>query len=165
MFSRLQSRLGPFNRSALVLSASVQAILTIISAILVTVGIVPINAGQLLPDNLIVILPICLLSLQSAGQMVMSRLMGFSELTTVVLTSAYCDLMCDEKVLTAAPTRNVKRNRRIGSMIIMITGAIAGGYVTLDGDIHQALWIAGGLKVAVVIIWASWKSKQGVRLE
>lgn len=156
---------GPLRRGTVVGSWLLQALLTYISATLVTTNVVPIDAGSLLPENFIVLLPLSLLSIQSAGQIIMSRVLGYGEITTVVLTSAYCDLAFDEKVLTAAPTRNVKRNRRLGSMAMVALGAIAGGFLTKDEDLAIVLWIAGSIKVAIAILWIFWKSKGSVHLE
>lgn len=165
IFSRMMRYLGPLRRSTVVFTWMLQATLIYISAALVTTNIVPNNAGDLLPDSFIVLIPLSLLSIQSAGQIVMSRVLGYGEVTTVVLTSAYCDLAFDDKVLTASPTRNSKRNRRVGSVVALILGAILGGYLTQDEDTSIVLWIAGSLKVAIAVLWAFWKSKGPVRLE
>jgi len=149
----------------MMLSCLLQALLCFFSAALVTGNVVPREAGQLLPDNFIVLLPLALLALQSAGQIIVSRYLGFSELTSVVLTSAYCDLAHDEKVLTAPPTQNAKRNRRIASMIMTAVGAIAGGFLSKNRNIAPSLWLAGALKVVVSMIWLGWKSKGSIRLE
>ena len=128
-------------------------------------GDLPDNAGDLLPNDFIVLLPLAFLSVQAAGQIVVSRFLGFSELTTVVLTSAYCDLVFDEKLFTAPPKQNPKRNRRVASMVVTALGAIAGGVLTKDGNISNALWISGATKVLIAAIWASWKSKGSVHLD
>ena len=158
--------MGALRRSTVVLSFLIQAILTLVSAALVQARVVPNNAGDLLPDNLIVLLPLALLALQSAGQIIVSRMLGYGELTSVVLTSAYCDLLFDQEVLTAPLKENVKRNRRVASMVMMLAGAISGGFLTRDDNIALALWIAGAMKMMITITWMFWKSKEGsVRLE
>lgn len=149
----------------MVYSWLIQAVLIYICAALEDTGIVPNDAGDNLPNSFIVLLPLSLLSIQSAGQMAMSRILGYGEVTSVVLTSAYFDLVFDNEVFTAAPARNVKRNRRIGSMVMVVLGAIAGGFLTQDEDISKVLWFAGSLKVAIAILWVFWKSKGSVRLE
>lgn len=111
------------------------------------------------------LLPLALLALQSAGQIIMSRILGFGEITTVVLTSAYCDLFFDQEVLSAPLRDNVKRNRRVASVVMLFVGAIAGGFLTRDGDIALALWIAGAMKVAIGVVWLFWRGKGGIRLE
>ncbi|GAB7355448.1 hypothetical protein MBLNU459_g5954t1 [Dothideomycetes sp. NU459] len=165
MFSRLMRLFGELRRKTVVASFFLQATLIYVSAALIQTGVVPEDAGSLLPDNSIVILPLALMALQSAGQIVMSRLLGYGEVTTVVLTSAYCDLVLDPEVLTAPLKANSKRNRRIASVIMLVIGAIAGGYLTQDGDIALALWIAASIKVAVGITWIFWQGNGSIQLE
>lgn len=142
----------------------IQGVLIYICAALEDTGVVPNNAGDVLPDSFVVLLPLSLLSMQSAGQMAMSRILGYGEVTSVVLTSSYFDFAFDDKVFTG-PTRNVKRNRRVGSMLMVLLGAIAGGFLTQDEDISKVLWFAGSLKVAIAVLWMFWKSKGSVRLD
>ena len=119
----------------------------------------------MLPGNCIVLLPLALLSFQSAGQIVLSRVLGYGELTSVVLTSAYCDLAMDERVLTAPVTGDSKRNRRAASTVVMLLGAVAGGFLTRDGDISATLWVAGSVKVVFAVIWLFWRGEGDIRLE
>ena len=156
---------GPLRRSTFVMSFLVQALLTFASAALVMTGVVSKDAGLALPDNFIVLLPLSLLSVAQAGQIIVSRFLGYGELTTVVLTSAYCDLAFDSNLFTASPTENSKRNRRVASMVMTVGGAIAGGFLTRNEDIAPALWLAGALKVIIAVIWMFWKSKGAIRLE
>jgi len=166
IFSRIMRYLTPLRRSTVMISILLQALLTFISALLSTIGTVPTDAGDLIPSNYIVLLPLVLLSLQSGGQCVLSRFLGYTELPTVVLTSAYCDLAMDEKVLTSGLTENSKRNRRVGSMLMIVGGAVVGGFLTKDGDIAAALWAVGGIKVGMALVWILWRPKEGrVRLE
>lgn len=96
-----------------------------------------------------------------------------SEVTTVVLTSAYCDLFGDEQVARTPVGANVKRNRRAGSVVFLLAGAVAGGFLTRGGGedsgrgLGVVLWVAGGIKVGIAGIWMGWRrAKKGeVRLE
>lgn len=164
LFSRLMTYLTPRSRSALLTSSILQTICTIIPAILSSTGLVPANAGDLLPRSFIVLLPLSLLAIQSGGQCVLSRVLGYSEIPTVVLTSAYCDIGMDPK-LFAGPTNNVKRNRRVGSAVLLILGAWIGGYLTRHGHIGQALWVVSGVKAAMALVWVVWPRPKGVQLE
>ena len=157
----------PLKRSTVMGLTLSQALLTYTSALLGTFGVVPPNAGDLLPDNCIVILPLALLSFQSGGQIVLSRMLGYGEITTVVLTSAYCDLVMDERVFTAPVGGDWKRERRVGSVVMMFAGAAVGGFLTRGGDIDVSLWIAGTVKMVFVVGWGVWKGegKGRVRLE
>lgn len=166
VFSRLMRRLGALSRKGLVVSLGLQAGITIVSAILSTTGIVPENAGDLPPDNWIVLLPISLLAIQAGGQCVLSRILGYPEVPSVVLTSSYCDLMMDEAVFAGPIYGNDKRRRRVGSIVIMVLGAIAGGYLTKGGDISNTLWIVAGIKLVMAGVWLVWKEDEGaLRIE
>ncbi|KAF2759689.1 hypothetical protein EJ05DRAFT_536951 [Pseudovirgaria hyperparasitica] len=165
LFSRCMRYLGPLRRLTVILALLLQALLCFASALLCLFSVVPADAGTLLPNNFIVLLPLCLLSIQSSGQIVLSRFLGYGEITTVVLTSAYCDLVFDEKVFTAPMTANVKRNRRVCAAVMLVLGAMLGGFVTKNGDITNALWISGAMKVGMAGVYVLWKGKGGVRLE
>jgi hypothetical protein len=147
------------------LSLLLQSVLTAVAALLSTLSIVPPDAGETIPDNFIVLLPVVLLSIQAGGQCVVSRFLGYNELPSIVLTSAYCDLAMDEKAF-AGVTENAKRNRRILSMIMVVTGAIAGGFMTKGGDIGPTIWTVAVIKLCMAGVWMIWRSKDGaVRLE
>ena len=101
--------------------------------------------------------PIVLLSLQSAGQIVASRALGFNEIPTVVITSLLCDLMSDPKLFLL---RNEKRDRRIIAFVLTLVGAIVGGWVTKATQaISPILWLTAGIKAMLVLAWAFWRAK------
>lgn len=103
------------------------------------------------------LIPLAILAFQFGGQLAASRAMGYNEIPTVVLTSVYFDIATDP-ALTAPPTNNVKRNRRIGSVTGILVGAIAAGWLSRSsGGMQSALWIAGGLKFCIAIAWLFWK--------
>lgn len=143
----------------------VQAILIFVAAVLVVSGVLPDDAGNKLPENDIVLLPLGLLSFQSAGQIVMSRMLAYNELPTVVLTSTYCDLMLDPLLFRAPIYENAKRNRRFLSVIALLLGAMLGGFLTKGESIADPLWIAGITKVVLAGCWLFWRGKGSIRLE
>jgi hypothetical protein len=101
--------------------------------------------------------PIVLLSIQSAGQIVASRALGFNEIPTVVITSLLCDLVSDPKLFLI---RNQKRDRRVIAFVLTLLGAIIGGWVTKATQaISPTLWLAAGIKAVVVLAWGLWKAK------
>lgn len=163
LFSRFMRYLGPLRRSTMILATLLQALLTVISAGLSSFNVVPSNAGDLLPGNYIVLLPLALLAAQSGGQCVLSRVLGYGEIPTVVLTSAYCDLAMDENIFSSVQG-NSKRNRRVGSMAMIILGATIGGFLTKRGDIGPALWVVAAIKVVMAGSWVVWRSEGKVRL-
>ncbi|KAJ9608241.1 hypothetical protein H2200_007229 [Cladophialophora chaetospira] len=164
-FSRVCRILGPLRRSTLFGSFMFQALLMFIAAVLVVSGVVHKDAGNQLPYNYIVLLPLGLLSFQSAGQIVMSRMLLYNELPTIVLTSTYCDLMFDPLLFTSPITQNPKRNRRFLSAVALVLGAGLGGVLTKNGDIADPLWIAGGIKIVLAVVWVFWKSEGAIRLD
>lgn len=82
-------------------------------------------------------------------QIATSRLLGYNELPVNVLTSTYCDLMGDAKLLAV---RNVKRNRRAASVVLLLAGAICSGWLMVSrAGLQGVFWIAGALKAAAAI--------------
>ena len=87
-------------------------------------------------------------------QIAASRLLGFNELPVNVVTSTYCDLMGDFKLLA---TNNVKRNRRAASVILLFIGSIVSAWLMRSqGGLKSVLWVAGAIKVLAglgLFIW------------
>lgn len=153
--------LGPKSRGTLMLSFFTQACIILITAGLIDGGVISSfvehsSVGTVVHWNQEV--PIVLLSLQAAGQIVASRALGFNEIPTVVITSLLCDLMSDPKLFFL---RNNKRDRRVVAFVLTLLGAIAGGWVTkASGEIAVTLWISGAIKMMVVVVWGLWRAKK-----
>lgn len=153
----------PLSRRTLSISFFVQSVCIIIAAALVQGAVVPELHGLEPEDtsvpHFIELLPLAFLAFQSGGQIVTSRLLGFNEVPTTVLTSVYCDIASDPKIL-ASFKANVKRNRRIGAVITFLIGAICGGWLSKsDARMSTALWIAAAIKMGIAVGWALWKEK------
>ncbi|KAF9774903.1 hypothetical protein IL306_007053 [Fusarium sp. DS 682] len=128
------------------------------AASIVTWG--PKGAG---PDDTpwYVIIPIALVAFQSCGQAVASRALKFNALTSVVLTSIYCDLFSDAELFESIFV-NAERNRRVAAPVLLLIGAIIGGLVAKSElGTSGALWIAAVLKIAVMFGWAAWPADEG----
>lgn len=103
--------------------------------------------------------PIALMAFGFGGQIVTSRILGFNEVPTNVLTSLYCDLFSDP-LLWAPMGGNVKRDRRITAAILMLVGAIIGGWLQRSrAGMPAVLWIAGAVKLVIAVSWLTWKGK------
>lgn len=77
----------------------------------------------------------------------------------MVLTSVYFDVASDPN-LAAVPTTNLKRNRRIGSVVMLLVGAIVGGWLSRSsGGMQSALWMAAGFKMVIAFAWLAWKKE------
>lgn len=86
-----------------------------------------------------------LLGWQAGMQIAASRLLGYNELPVNVVTSTYCDLMGDFKLLA---TNNVKRNRRAASVILLFIGSVVSAWLMRSrGGLESVLWVAGAVKV------------------
>lgn len=135
-----------------------QALLIFIAAILVETGVVPAPLDGVVADvNFLELIPLALLAFQSGGQIVTSRILGFNEVPTTVLTSVYCDLMMDTNLLKQG---NVKRDRRASAVVAFLVGGIAGGWLSRSsGGLASALWTAGGIKLCIAIAWMCWRGK------
>ncbi|KAL1886596.1 hypothetical protein Plec18167_000528 [Paecilomyces lecythidis] len=159
-FSHATRWAGPRLRGTLFASFLIQCIFIMIAAGLIEGDLIPhtINDMSLTSGPLFLeLIPLFILAFQFGGQMAASRAMGFNEIPTVVLTSVYFDIATDP-ALTAPPTRNVKRNRRIGSVTGILVGAIAAGWLSRSsGGMESALWIGGGLKFCIAMSWLFWK--------
>lgn len=106
------------------------------------------------------LVPLALLAFQFGGQIVTSRVLGFNEVPTNVLTSLYCDLLSDP-LLSAPFAMNVKRNRRVVAILLMLVGGILGGWLQRSrAGMPAALWIAGAVKMGIAVGWGAWKGKK-----
>jgi hypothetical protein len=163
-FSRFMRAMGPRRRGVIIFCLALQALLTFGAALSATTGLVPPDAGNQLPHNWIVLFPLAMLSAQAGGQCVLSRALGYNEMPSVVLTSAYCDLVMDPQIFSSI-TANAKRNRRVASALMILAGAAIGGFMTKDTDIGPALWLGSALKTVMAASWLFWKAEEGqVRL-
>lgn len=110
------------------------------------------------------LIPLAFIAFQSGGQMAASRLLGFNEIPTTVLTSVYYDIVAaDPTRLPSTPSSflgNVKRNRRMAAVTFLLFGAISGGWLCRSSaGMSIALWIAAALKLLVAIGFFFWKEK------
>lgn len=151
-FSRFHQQLTPGKRWVIVASYFLQLLLIVCAALCVTFGKDVTNG-----IHWQVLVPLALVAFQSSGQAVTSRVLKYNGLTSVVLTSNYCDLFSDPKILAA---NNVERNRRVAAPILLLVGAMFGGlWARSETGIAGALWTAVGLKSVAVIAWLFWKAE------
>jgi len=151
-FSRFHQHLTPGKRWVVVTSYSLQLLLILLAALSVTF-FENISNGI----HWQVLVPLALVAFQSSGQAVTSRVLKYNGLTSVVLTSNYCDLFSDPKILSA---NNVERNRRLAAPILLLIGAMFGGlWAHSEIGLAGALWTAVGLKAVAVVAWMFWKAE------
>jgi len=156
-FSAYHRTLSPRKRWVLVSSHTLQLLLIIIAALMVTLG--PATSKET-PFNFFIGAPIALIAFQAAGQAVTSRVLQYNGLTSVVLTSIYCDLFSDPG-LGAGLGANPERNRRAAAPVLLLFGAVLGGVWAHSGvGLAGALWTAVALKTLVVCAWVMWAADE-----
>lgn len=170
-FSFSKSRhIHPKRRSTLALSFALQASLVFLAAALAQTRVVAdfgrssVDAGGdhefKTSENPLVMVPLALLAFQFGGQIVSSRILGFNEVPTNVLTSVYCDLLSDPK-LFAPLKENPKRNRRFLAVVLLVLGGVIGGWLQRSrAGMSGALWISGALKFSIALAWMAWDRKE-----
>ncbi|TVY14559.1 hypothetical protein LARI1_G009285 [Lachnellula arida] len=162
-----QTRLfNPKSRGTLAVSFFLQSACIIVAAALVQANVVPSPKGVVVEGgddvDFLELVPLAFLAFQSGGQIVTSRLLGFNEVPTTVLTSVYCDLSSDPKVLAGD---NVKRNRRVCAVLGILIGGIAGGWISRSSaTLSTSFWLAAAIKMGIAIGWSLWKPKPSVQL-
>ncbi|KAI5464395.1 hypothetical protein BGZ63DRAFT_421438 [Mariannaea sp. PMI_226] len=155
-FSRLHRVFSPSpkRRWVLCLSFLIQMIFIVVAASILTWG----PTGSTGPDDVpwYVIVPIGLIAFQSCGQAVASRALKYNALTSVVLTSIYCDLFSDAELFESIFV-NVERNQRIAAPSLLLVGALLGGFIAKSAlGAAGALWVAAALKFVIITSWFLW---------
>jgi uncharacterized membrane protein YoaK (UPF0700 family) len=154
VFSRYHRALSPLKRWVLALSHLTQMLLTVVAALIVMYETRTPADSELRWQ---VLVPIALIAFQAAGQAVTSRVLKFNALTSVVLTSIYCDLFSDAN-LFAGIMQNEERNQRAAAPIALLIGVLGGGLWAKSAiGLAGALWTAAGLKLMIIMAWLLWK--------
>ncbi|KAK0730124.1 hypothetical protein B0H67DRAFT_24173 [Lasiosphaeris hirsuta] len=151
LFSRFHRFFSPKRRWVLCASFAAQVALTTGAALIVTATGPPTSKEQI---GWHILLPISMVAFQSCGQAVTSRALKYNALTSVVLTSIYCDLFSDAELFSV---KNAERNRRLGAPLFLLLGAFLGGKLAhTELGVAGALWTASVLKTIVVFVWFFW---------
>ncbi|PCG97781.1 Protein of unknown function DUF1275 [Penicillium occitanis (nom. inval.)] len=110
-----------------------------------------------------VIVPLAMVAFQSSGQAVISRVLRLGGLSSVVLTSVYCDLFSHPDFVSGAALRkDVEERRRVGAVVCLLAGAVMGGlWARSEVGLMGALWTAVGLKSVIVLAWFAWREDGG----
>ena len=163
VFARTTRKLGNRRRGTFILSFAVQGAIVLLAAGFIQAELVEGRLHRLNEEiDWRQLLPIILLSFQSAGQIVASRALGHDTIPTVVLTSMLHDIATDPRLL-AKWYRNDKRNRMIGAFVAVVLGAVAGGFLSVStGRIQSTLWVVGGLKLGIAGAWGFWPAAEMV---
>ncbi|OJJ57609.1 hypothetical protein ASPSYDRAFT_46766 [Aspergillus sydowii CBS 593.65] len=104
-----------------------------------------------------VFLPLALVAFQSSGQAVSSRVLNRKALTSVVLTSIYCDLF-SVPVVAGTGKRRADEWRRAGAILCLMLGVAMGGmWAKSSVGVMGALWMVVAAKGVIVLAWLVWR--------
>jgi uncharacterized membrane protein YoaK (UPF0700 family) len=157
-FAAFHRAFVPRQRWVLCASFIVQLICIIGAALIVTIY----RPARGAPLSWWVLVPIALVAFQSSGQAVTSRVLNYSGLTSVVLTSIYCDLFSHPDFLSPKVISHAEEMRRAGAVVCLLFGTVLGGlWAHSSVGMMGALWTAAILKGIIVLAWFGWKSKDG----
>ncbi|KAI7213301.1 hypothetical protein KC343_g11565 [Hortaea werneckii] len=157
MFGHFHRYFGGRKRWVMVTSYGFQVLCMVGAALMVSLGPQTGSGGAV---SVWIGLPLALIAFQSGGQAYTSRVLQYGGLTSVVLTSIYCDLFSDAK-LFAGLTENVERNRRTAAPILLLIGAMIGGvWAHSSVGLAGSLWSAVGLKFLITLGWAFWPAEK-----
>ena len=159
-FPRFSRRFGGLRRGTLTMSFLLQSALILLPAIFVESNVVE---GRLehIGDEMDWrhLIPIALLSFQAPGQCCLCRDLSLLEVPTLVVTTVMYDFASDPK-LHAPLKQNPVRNRRFVGFVMIMLGAISGGWVTKkSGHIMISLWTTAAVKAVIAIAWIFWPAK------
>ncbi|CEJ57883.1 hypothetical protein PMG11_06561 [Penicillium brasilianum] len=155
-FAAFHRAFSPRQRWVLVTSFLFQLACITAAAIIVTIY----RPSRDAPLSWLVLVPLGLVALQSSGQAVTSRVLKYNGLTSVVLTSVYCDLFSHPDFLSPKVIGNTEEMRRTGAVICLLLGVILGGlWAHSSVGLMGALWTAALLKAAIVLAWLFWKKE------
>jgi Protein of unknown function (DUF1275) len=166
-----------------VVSFLIQSIFIVIAATMVSVNLVsriPFRPGTFssgtdpedpenTETNYLDLVPIVFLSFAASGQVCFSRVLGVLELPTIVLSTLYHDFSADIYGIREAWGNSAtfsdfvfvqhrRQEKRLASILAFFVGAVTGSemYKSRAG-IAGALWMAAGLKLAMVFMFVVWK--------
>ncbi|KAL2270094.1 hypothetical protein VTJ83DRAFT_2278 [Remersonia thermophila] len=164
---QLGHRVGPRRRGWLILCNLIQTCLVFAAAALQHIQH---RQNSLPPEdktNLATLLAIGLLASAAGGQVVQSRALRMTEITTAMATAAWVDLVIDPGLL-APPTKNRPRNRRLGFLAALLLGTLSGAFVFKRLGSPAALMVSAAGKALVAVMYLfnpaeREKEKEGVQ--
>jgi uncharacterized membrane protein YoaK (UPF0700 family) len=93
---------------------------------------------------------ISLLAFASGSQVVQSRSLAMTEISTAMATAAWVDLMIDPHMFTL---KNRPRNRRVSFLFALILGSLVGAGIYKTAGSAAALFVSAGGKLVVTLMY------------
>lgn len=101
-----------------------------------------------------------LLALAAGSQVVQSRSLAMSEISTAMATAAWIDLMIDQKLLVL---KNRPRTRRVAFLISLVCGALVGAFIYREVGSATAIAVSGAGKLLVTAMYAFASSEKALK--
>lgn len=95
---------------------------------------------------------IALLAFASGSQVVQSRSLRITEISTAMATAAWVDLLMDPHLL-AVKEKNRPRNRRLFFLVTLVVGSVAGAGIYKTAGSSVALFVSAGGKALVTVMY------------
>lgn len=134
---------GPRQRWWLILCNFIQTVLVFATAAL------QYTRGVELTGDLTLV-AIGLLASAAGSQVVLSRALGLTEITTAMATAAWLDLVIDPKLCAL---KNRSRNRRVGFLSSLVLGTLVGAFIYKSVGSAAALGVSGAGKFLVTLLF------------
>lgn len=99
---------------------------------------------------------IALLAFASGSQVVQSRSLACTEISTAMATAAWVDLLIDPRLVSVGDGKgpNRPRNRRLAFLAVLVAGALVGaGIYRVVGSAVALFVSAGGKAVVTGMFW------------
>ncbi|KAL2122877.1 hypothetical protein VTJ04DRAFT_3332 [Mycothermus thermophilus] len=116
------------------------------------------------PNTATTLWAIGLLATAAGGQVVLSRALRMTEITTAMATAAWVDLLIDPALL-AHPARNRPRNRRLGFLVALLLGTLCGAFVFRRLGSPAALMVSAAGKALVTGMFLVNPAERGKEVE
>lgn len=98
-----------------------------------------------------------LLALAAGSQVVQSRSLATTEISTAMATAAWVDLVMDQQLLVWS---NRPRTRRVAFLISLVLGALAGAFIYREAGSAAAIAVSGSGKLLVTIMYLVARSER-----
>ncbi|OCT53953.1 DUF1275 domain protein [Cladophialophora carrionii] len=135
--------IGPRSRLWIVFCNLIQSILVFIAAAIQYVYGVDLESGRTM-------IVIGLLAFAAGSQVVLSRALAITEISTAMATAAWVDLLVDPNLFAA---KNRPRNRRVSFLAAIVAGAFFGAGIYRSAGSATAVLLSGVGKLIVALMF------------
>ncbi|KAK0745911.1 hypothetical protein B0T18DRAFT_325235 [Schizothecium vesticola] len=152
--------IGPRRRLYLLVCNAVQTALVFAAAAVQYVQ--HASGGELHLSGPRTLVAIGLLASAAGSQVVLSRALAMTEITTAMATAAWVDLVIDPGLVRGL-TKNRPRNRRVAFLTALVLGTLAGAFIYKRVGSPAALVVSGVGKAVVtgMFFWSPQEEEEG----